>query len=506
MLDLHLLTEQLDAIRTPLVSRGVDEALLERLADLANRRRAAIQRVETLRAQRNAASEKMASLDKSSDEFRTTRESLKTLGSTIKSHEANRDRVVAELTEHALELPNVPHPATPVGASEEDNPVIEIAGARPSFDFEPKDHVAIGTALGILDFERGAKLSGSRFTVLRGAGARLTRGLIQLMLELHTDEHGYEELWPPAIVLDRALLGTGQLPKFENDVFHIHRHYEDDDDSERVRHFLSPTAEVQITNFYADEIFAHDALPVAHCAYTPCFRSEAGSYGKDTRGLIRQHQFDKVELVHFCRPERAEARLDALVSHARAVLDRLELHYRVSQLCTADMGFAAQKAFDLEVWLPGQDAYREISSCSWFGTFQARRAKIRYRPEANAKPELVHTLNGSGLAVGRTLVAIPRAVPERGRLGARSRCAPAVCRGHRSRRLRWGSPTRSSVTSRSRRAPPWSSAGRRSILFALATSRPCWAPSHGLVNATFRCACSEVGAISWSPIAACRAW
>ncbi|HJL14476.1 MAG TPA: serine--tRNA ligase [Sandaracinaceae bacterium LLY-WYZ-13_1] len=407
MLDLRDVTENLDEVRTRLATRG-DGGLesLDRLAALDERRRASIAEVEKLRAERNDASKAMASLDKASEEFAAKRTALKELGGRIKELEAALDEVKGELDAIVLSLPNLPHGSVPEGESEADNPVVRTWGEAPSFDFAPKAHDELGVALGILDFERAAKISGARFAVLRGAGARLERGLIGFMLDLHTGAHGYEELWPPALVRDAALMGTGQLPKFEADVFRAVRHYEEGDEAERLHHYLSPTAEVQITNYHREEIFEPEALPVAYCAYTPCFRSEAGSYGKDTRGLIRQHQFDKVELVHFCRPEEALDRHEALVGHAEKVLQELGLHYRVVELCTADLGFAAKKCFDLEVWLPGQDAYREISSCSWFGDFQARRAKIRHRPEAGAKPQLVHTLNGSGLAVGRTLVAI----------------------------------------------------------------------------------------------------
>jgi seryl-tRNA synthetase len=407
MLDLRYVTEHLDEVRRRLATRaggGAEE--LDRLAELDQKRRASIAEVEKLRAERNEASKAMASVDKKSDEFADKRAALKALGTRIKELEGSLDEVKAELEGIVLRLPNLPHESAPVGASEADNPVVRTVGERPTFDFEPKPHDELGVALGIVDFERAAKISGARFAVLRGAGARLERGLISFMLDLHTGAHGYEELWPPAIVRDAALRGTGQLPKFEGDVFRAVRHYEEADEAERVHHYLSPTAEVQITNYHAGEIFEPDELPRAYCAYTPCFRSEAGSYGKDTRGLIRQHQFDKVELVHFCRPEEAEQTHEALVGHAEKVLQELDLHYRVVELCTADLGFAAQKCFDLEVWLPGQNAYREISSCSWFGDFQARRAKIRHRPTAGDKPRLAHTLNGSGLAVGRTLVAI----------------------------------------------------------------------------------------------------
>jgi len=407
MLDLRTVTEDLEHVREQLAARGgagLDS--LDRIAELAEQRRSTITRTEALKAERNEASKAMASMDKSGEEFTAKRASLKELAAEIKQLDASLAEVKAELEDLVLHLPNLPDASTPVGAGEEDNPVVRTWGEARSLDFEAKEHHALGTELGILDFERGANLSGSRFTYLRGAGARLERGLMALMLDLHVDEHGYEELWPPALVKDTALVGTGQLPKFEADVFHVGRTYEEGDDSERVRLFLSPTAEVQITNFRAGEILEPDELPLQYTAYTPCFRSEAGNYGKDTRGLIRQHQFDKVELVHFCRPEDGKERLETLTGHAEKVLQRLGLHYRVVELCTGDLGFASHKTYDLEVWLPGQGRYREISSCSWFGDFQARRAKIRYRPEAGAKPRYVHTLNGSGLAIGRTLVAI----------------------------------------------------------------------------------------------------
>ena len=406
MLDLRTLSENFADARARLATRG--EAGLESLDALEKldiARREAIAETESLRAQRNEASKAMASLDKSSDAFTQQRVALKGLSTRVKELDQKLKDVQSEVERYSLDLPNLPHASTPVGSSEADNPVVSVWGDKPVVE-APKPHDELGVALNILDFERGAKISGARFTVLRGAGARLERALISFMLDLHTTEHGYEEMWPPAIVRAASLRGTGQLPKFEADVFRVDRQYDNDDKSERVHQYLSPTAEVQVTNFHADEIFAFGALPVSYAAYAPCFRSEAGSYGRDTRGLIRQHQFDKVELVHFAHPDVAEATLDRLVKHAATVLERLGLHHRVIQLCTADMGFAAQKAFDIAVWLPAQDAYREISSCSWFGDFQARRAKIRFRPEVGAKPQLVHTLNGSGLAVGRTLVAI----------------------------------------------------------------------------------------------------
>ena len=427
MLDLRFVTENLDDVRRRLASRGPSAgASLDRIAALAKERSEAIQSVEAMRAERNDVTGAMAKLDKKGEEFAAKRAAMKALGDRIKEAEQARDAAESTLDELILEVPNLPHESVPVGAGEHDNPVLRTWGEPPAFAFTPKDHVELGTSLGILDFERAAKLSGARFGVLRNAGARLERAITMFMLDLHTTEHGYEELWPPALVRDSALRGTGQLPKFEADLFKVARQYASDDSAERVDLYLSPTAEVQLTNFHANEIFEPGELPKAYTAYTPCFRSEAGSYGKDTKGLIRQHQFDKVELVHFCRPEEAEARLELLVGHAEEVLKRLGLAHRTVELCTGDLGANAQKTYDIEVWLPGQSAYREISSCSWFGDFQARRAKIRYRPEPTAKPHLAHTLNGSGLAVGRTLVAIL----EQGQQADGSVVIPEALRGY----------------------------------------------------------------------------
>jgi seryl-tRNA synthetase len=407
MLDLRFVTENLAEVRAALGRRGFgDEAALTRLEELAGRRRALIGEVERLRAERNDASAAMSRLDKKSSEFAEKREALRALGDRIKELEVDRTAAEGELEGLLLELPNLPHPSTPDGASEADNPVVRVWGDKPAFDFEPRDHADVGTALGILDFERAAKISGARFVVLRGLGARLERALMQLMLDLHTREHGYEEVWPPVLIKDTAMRGTGQLPKFAADAFRIAREGEGADGGEGHELYLAPTAEVPVTNLHADEILDGAQLPIAYTAYTACFRSEAGSHGRDTRGMIRQHQFDKVELVRFCRPEDAEQQLELLTSHAEEVLRRLGLHYRVVQLCAGDLGFASMKTYDLEVWLPGQGAYREISSCSWFGDFQARRMNARYRADAKAKPRPVHTLNGSALAIGRTLVAL----------------------------------------------------------------------------------------------------
>jgi seryl-tRNA synthetase len=407
MLDLRHTVENLDEVTQALGRRGFREtATLDALAERGARRRSVIAELEGLRAERNAASQAMARLDKKSDQFATTREAMRTLGDRVKELEGALGTLESELEDVLLRLPNLPHASTPTGASADDNRVVRVVGEKPVLAFKARDHVDVGVGLGILDFERASKVSGARFSVLKGLGSRLERALMQFMLDLHVDRHGYTEVWPPVLIKDTAMRGTGQLPKFAAEAFRIAKDWDEHGETEGHDLYLAPTAEVPVTNLHADEILDAKDLPIAYTAYTPCFRSEAGSYGKDTRGLIRQHQFDKVELVRFCRPEDGEEQLELLTSHAEAVLQRLGLHYRVVQLCSADMGFAATKSSDLEVWLPGQDAYREISSCSWFSDFQARRASIRYRPEPKAKPRLVHTLNGSGLAIGRTLVAI----------------------------------------------------------------------------------------------------
>jgi seryl-tRNA synthetase len=409
MLDRRYVGDHLDEVKSQLARRGYEHgATLDRLAELVSARSEAIQEHEASQRERNEASQAMGQIaDKSSAEFAERRESLKGLKQRMKELEATKKEVEAELDEILLGLPNLPHESTPDGKDESANVVVREWGDKPSFDFEPKDHVALGEALGILDFERATKISGARFVVLRGLAARLERGLMQLMLDLHADQHGYEEVWCPALVNAESLHGTSQLPKFASDLFHIERHAELEAQGGGGQDlYLVPTAEVPVTNLHRGEIFEPGELPKAYAAYTPCFRSEAGSYGKDTRGMIRQHQFDKVELVRFCRPEDALEQHALLTKHAEKVLQTLGLHYRVVELCAGDLGFGAAKCFDLEVWLPAQGQYREISSCSWFGDFQARRLMARYRPEPKGKPALVHTINGSGLAIGRTLVAI----------------------------------------------------------------------------------------------------
>ncbi|HEY5948530.1 MAG TPA: serine--tRNA ligase [Kofleriaceae bacterium] len=383
---------------------GEVAALVGSWKSIDERRRKLQGELDTLRQQRNLANDKMSKLDKKSAEFAAARDEMKNVSTQIKQGEGQLAELEQQRDDQLLAIPNAPHTSVPDGAGEADNPVLHTWGHKPTFSFAPKAHWDLGPALGILDFETGAKITGSRFTVLRGAASRLTRGLINYMLDLHT-QHGYEEVWPPAVVKRASLRGTGQLPKFEADLFRLAiptgpDHVADND------LFLSPTAEVQVTNMYGDHIFEAGELPKRVTAYSPCFRAEAGAGGKDTRGLIRQHQFDKVELVKFVEPEHSYGELEALRQDAERVLQNLGLHYRVVTLCSGDLSFASAKTYDLEVWLPGQDAYREISSCSNFEDFQARRAKIRYRPETGAKPRPVHTLNGSGIAIGRTIVAI----------------------------------------------------------------------------------------------------
>jgi seryl-tRNA synthetase len=410
MLDLRYVSENLSDVKASLTRRGfADAELLDRLGSLAEERRSVITNVEALRQERNEASQAMAKVaDKKSEEFQAKRDQLRLLGDQIKRGEARQVDVETELEAILLNLPNLPHSDTPDGLTEDDNVELRVWGDRPTFDFDVQDHVEVGTRLDILDFERAAKISGSRFVVLKGYGSRLNRALMQFMLDVHTAEHGYEEVWPPVLVKDTAMLGTGQLPKFAKDAFRMAKDDEWEAQAEAQGHdlYLVPTAEVPITNLHAGEILSGADLPISYTGYTACFRSEAGSYGKDTRGMVRVHQFDKVELVRFCHPDEGEAELEILTRHAEAILQKLGLHHRVVQLCAGDMGFAAQKSYDLEVWLPAQNAFREISSCSWFGDFQARRMKARFRPGEKDKPLFVHTLNGSGLAIGRTLVAI----------------------------------------------------------------------------------------------------
>lgn len=395
MLSREQLRDAPDLVRAAYRNRNA-KVDLDRFLDLDAERRKIITDVEALKGRRNSASQEVSRLKKAKQEAAALIESTKGLGDEIKALDLKLAGVEEELRALELTFPNIPDSSVPVGADESANRQERTWGVPTVFDFKPNPHWEIGEALGILDFERAAKIAGARFSVLMGAGAQLERALISFMLDLHTTRHGYTEVLPPVIVNAESLRGTGQLPKFGQDLFKL----EGEKD-----YYLIPTAEVPLTNLHRDEIFEADQLPKSYCAYTPCFRSEAGSYGKDTRGLIRQHQFDKVELVKFTRASDSWDELETLTRNAAAVLEALQLPYRVMTLSTGDLGFAAAKTYDLEVWLPGQDAYREISSCSNFLDFQARRANIRVRGEGK-KPELVHTLNGSGLAVGRTLVAI----------------------------------------------------------------------------------------------------
>jgi seryl-tRNA synthetase len=395
MLDLNLVREQYDLVAEGLGKRGQGEALLP-VRELDTRRRALLVEVEGLKKARNDSSKKIGEVVRAGGDASAAREETRRVGERIAALESELESVQSELQRAVERLPNLPHASVPTGVGEDDNVVVRTWGQPRTFSFPPQAHWDLGPALGILDFERAARMAGARFALLLGDGARLERALIQFMLDLHGREHGYLEVEPPFLVNAKALFGTGQLPKFEEDLFKV----------QPGDYYLIPTAEVPVTNIHAEEILEAAELPRAYCAYTPCFRSEAGSYGKDVRGLIRQHQFDKVELVRFASPDTSWDELEVLTRHAEEVLRRLVLPYRVVELCTADLGNAAAKTYDLEVWLPGQGKYREISSCSNFTDYQARRAGIRWRRAPGGKPEPLHTLNGSGLAVGRTLVAV----------------------------------------------------------------------------------------------------
>lgn len=396
MLDLRNVAQNFDAVVARLKTRGgsLDLGLFQ---TLFTERRDLYVSMEALAARRNAANEEMkrkAKEDPSAME--KLRGDLRGVSQEIKEKEARLKEVEEELNRILLVIPNVPHDSVPVGASADENVQVKTWGEKPNLLFAPKQHFELGESLGMLDFERAAKVSGSRFTFYKGALARLERALVTFMIDVHTSK-GYTELLPPYLVLRETMMGTGQLPKFEDDAFKT------SGDPER---FLIPTAEVPVTNYHADEILEGEQLPIRYCAFSPCFRAEAGAAGRDTRGLIRQHQFHKVELVKFSQPDKSLEELEAMTDDACDILRRLGLHHRVMLLCTGDMGFGARKTYDIEVWLPGQGAYREISSCSDCGDFQARRAKIRFRPQKGDKPQMVHTLNGSGLAVGRTSIAI----------------------------------------------------------------------------------------------------
>jgi seryl-tRNA synthetase len=401
LLDLRWVVENREPVAEMLRRRAQDPAKVWAGADpwaLDVERRKTIQAVDEMRHKQRVVGEEIARRGRAQEDATALKAEMKTLADELKGREARLQEIEARLREVLLVVPNVPDPSVPVGPDASANVEVRKVGEPPRLDFEPKAHWDLGPDLGILDFERAAKISGARFAVYWGAAARLERALIQLMLDLHTRERGYREVIPPYLVNAETLTGTGQLPKFESDLFKTAG-------SEREL-YLIPTAEVPLTNLHRDEILSAGSLPVKYVSFTPCFRSEAGSYGKDVRGLIRQHQFHKVELVKLTTPERSMDELEGMVADAEEVLKRLGLAYRVMLLSTGDMGFSSAKTYDIEVWLPGQGAYREISSCSNCTDFQARRASLRYRPEPGAKPRFVHTLNGSGLAVGRTLIAV----------------------------------------------------------------------------------------------------
>jgi len=395
MLDVKLLREDLDRVKERMATRGV-EVDWDGFVSLDRERRDALANLERLKEKKNRLSGEIGKLKKSGGDATAPMREVEVVSEAIRQAEQPIGEVEARFERFMLSLPNLPHVNVTVGKSAEDNREIRRWGEPPKFDFPVKNHWEIGEELDILDFVRGAKLAGARFTLYKGAGARLERALINFMLDLHTGERGYQEMLPPALVNRAALIGTGQLPKFEDDLFRI----------ESSEYFLIPTAEVPLTNVHREEMLEREDLPIKYAAYTPCFRREAGSYGQDVRGLIRQHQFNKVELVKLSEPETSYDELESMVRDAEEVLKRLVLPCRVIELCTGDMGFASAKTYDLEVWLPGQNMYREISSCSNCEDFQARRAHIRYRKEKKGRPIFVHTLNGSGLAVGRTFLAI----------------------------------------------------------------------------------------------------
>ncbi|CAD7780262.1 Serine--tRNA ligase [Candidatus Methanoperedenaceae archaeon GB37] len=395
MLDLKFVRRNLEIIATSLKKRGSDLNVNEFL-QLDQRRREILAKVETLRAKRNRVTSEIPQKKHAHEDITSLLQEAKTLSRQIEALDKELKEVERGIYDFLVNLPNIPHPSVPIGKDETENVVVKFWGEKPVFSFSPKPHWEIGEKLNILDFKRAAKISGSRFAVYRGGGAALERALINFMLDLHVQEHGYIEIFPPFLVNEKTMFGTGQLPKFKEDLFKI----------EGEDYYLIPTAEVPVTNLHQDEILQEAQLPIKYVAYSACFRAEAGSYGRDVRGIVRQHQFNKVELVEFTTPETSYQELEVLLNHAEEVLKRLGLHYRVVELCTGDLGFAAAKTYDIEVWFPGQGIYKEISSCSNFEDFQARRANIRYRCKGVKGTRLVHTLNASGLAIGRTVVAI----------------------------------------------------------------------------------------------------
>src|SRR5690625_598562 len=396
MLDIKLLRQNFQAVKEKLSARGEDLSDLEQFEAVDEKRRELIAKTEELKAKRNQVSKEIATLKREKQDADAVIKEMRVVGDEIKTIDDELRGLDEKLTNIMLSIPNIPHESTPIGETEDDNVEVRKWGEVTTPTFEQTPHWEIGEKLGILNFERAAKTTGSRFVFYTGLGARLERALLNFMMDLHSDQHGYQEMLPPYLVNRASMTGTGQLPKFAEDAFKI----------EDWEYFLVPTAEVPVTNFYADEILSIDDLPKKYVAYSASFRSEAGSAGRDTRGLIRKHQFNKVELVQFVKPEDSYDALEKLTNDAEKVLQLLELPYRVMSMCTADLGFTAAKKYDIEVWMPSNDTYREISSCSNFEAFQARRAGIRFRREEKGKPEFVHTLNGSGLAIGRTVAAI----------------------------------------------------------------------------------------------------
>jgi len=395
MLEIKFVSQNLSSVKNAMDARGY-QIDLDTLKTCDDERLAILQEIESLRHQRNVVSDRIAEMKKAGENAQTLVIEMRTVSSKIKELDKQLSENQASLTDILLGIPNIPHASVPLGADETDNPVVRTVGELPQFPFDPQPHWDIGTRLNILDFDRASKITGARFPLYFGAGARMERALINFMLDTHTDEHGYTEVLPPFIVNRQTMTHTGQLPKFEEDLFKL----------SGLDYYLIPTAEVPVTNIHQGEILKEEMLPVYYTAHTPCFRSEAGSYGKDTRGLIRQHQFNKVELVKFCQPETSYDELESLLSNAETILKKLEIPYQVIELCTGDLGFSAAKTYDIEVWMPAQGLYREISSCSNFEDFQARRANIRFKRKGQKGTRLVHTINGSGLAVGRTVAAI----------------------------------------------------------------------------------------------------
>jgi seryl-tRNA synthetase len=395
MLEIKFVSQNLSSVKNALDARG-HQIDLETFKKCDDERHVILQKIESLRHQRNVVSDRIAEMKKAGENAETLVLEMRAVSSKIKELDKQLSENQTAITDILLGIPNIPHASVPIGADETDNPVVRTIGELPKFKFDPQPHWEIGTRLNILDFDRAAKITGARFPLYFGAGARLERALINFMLDTHTVEHGYTEVLPPFIVNRQTMTHTGQLPKFEEDLFKL----------SGWDYYLIPTAEVPVTNIHQGEILQEEILPIYYTAYTPCFRSEAGSYGKDTRGLIRQHQFNKVELVKFCQPETSYDELENLLSNAETILKKLEIPYQVIELCTGDLGFSAAKTYDIEVWMPAQGLYREISSCSNFEEFQARRANIRFKRKGQKGTQLVHTLNGSGLAVGRTVAAI----------------------------------------------------------------------------------------------------